>query len=239
MTAMGIIGGTAFKELDDLRLKEKIKSHTPWGSPSSHIYKGELAGKDVILIFRHGDKHDIPPHMVNTRANIYALQREVDTVIGISSAGALRKDIDVPSISIPADYVNFWNIVTFYEQSIKHVNPNMSSSLRNKLIQGSQKIKDIKVRTEDVYVQTTGPRLETKAEVRILQPYGDVVGMTMAPEATLCREINVDYASLVTVDNHANGILEKPVRYDDIIENAGKSRGAVFNILENFLKNRR
>ncbi len=229
---VGIIGGTAFKNLGDLRLDNKVNTHTPWGSPSSPIYKGTLEGKTISLIFRHGDKHDIPPHRVNTRANIYALQREVDTIIGVSSAGALNKDIDVPSISIPKDYVNFWNIETFYDQSIKHVTPEISPSLRKRLIKGGEDIDNIDIRIEDVYVQTSGPRLETKAEVRILQNYGDLVGMTMGSEATLCKEIGVDYASLVSVDNYANGVINNVVRYEDITENAKKSRGAIFTVLE-------
>ncbi len=238
MTAIGIIGGTAFKNLKDVELNKRDISHTPWGTPSSPLYWGEMGGKEIVVIYRHGEKHDIPPQSVNTRANIYALRREVDTVIGISSAGALGKDMEVPSISVPQDYVNFWNIVSFYEQSIKHITPGISSQLREDLISASENIRDIPVRTEDIYVQTTGPRLETRAEIRILQSYGDLVGMTMGSEATLCREANVEYASLVTVDNYANGITDEAVRYDHIIENAARSRGALLKIVETFLDQR-
>ncbi len=237
MTTVGIIGGTAFKNLDNLELEKGKKSHTPWGSPSSPIFTGTLAGKEIELIFRHGENHDIPPHRVNTQANIYALQRDVDTIIGVSSAGALHKNMDVPSISIPQDYVNFWKVETFYDQTIKHITPEISSAIRNEIIEGAKDIKDIEVRTEDIYVQTVGPRLETKAEVRIIQSYGDLVGMTMGTEATLCKEIDVDYASLVSVDNYANGVVKKVVRYEDIIENASKSLDAIFKLLEKFFNN--
>ncbi len=238
MNAIGIIGGTAFQDMKELKTKAVEKTHTPWGSPSSHIHRAELEDKEVLIIFRHGEGHDIPPHRVNNRANIYALQREVDTIIGVSSAGALSESINVPSISVPKDYVNMWNIETFYDGSIKHITPDLSPTLRKELIRSASEIEDIVVRTEDVYVQTSGPRLETKAEVKIIRSFGDLVGMTMAPEATLCKEINVDYASLVSVDNYANGLVDKKITYDEISETATKNREASLTIIRNLLKDR-
>lgn len=235
MTSIGIIGGTGFKTWDELKEVETMESITPWGTPSSPVFKGDLHGVDVYLIMRHGEKKDIPAHMVNHRANVYALQRYTEKIIGVSSAGALREEIPVPSISIPADYVNLWNIVSFFNDSIKHVTPSLSEQTRNILLECSEEM-DVPIRDSDIYVQTVGPRLETKAEIDILSDIGDLVGMTMAPEATLSREANIDYASITTIDNYANGIMDKKIDYQEIIERAERNWGNATKLLSRYIK---
>ncbi len=238
MSHIGIIGGTGFKDCSQFEIENKIEEHTSWGTPSSALYEGTMGEKEVILLLRHGPDHNIPPHRINHRANIYAMQERVEEIIGVCSAGALDPDIEVPSISAPADYVNFWDPPTFYDEKIKHVTPELSLKLRKQIIQSSEEL-GIDLTSEDlVYVQTRGPRLETKAEVRILSNFGDLVGMTMASEATLCKECDVDYAGIVTIDNYANGIKDETVEYDEIVETAKNRSEDVLGILERFLKKR-
>lgn len=236
MEAIGIIGGTSFAEWDEFKIEEEEEKHTPWGTPSSPLYKGSLHDEKIILLKRHGPDHDIPPHRINHRANVYALQKEVDAVIGICSAGSLRADIGVPSVGIPEDYVNFWNPPTFYDEEIKHVTPELSTDLRKKLIKSAENSGIETIYDDAVYVQTKGPRLETKAEVKILSNFGDLVGMTMASEATLCKECNIDYAGISTIDNYANGIKDETVDYEEIVETARDSWKEVKEIIESFLK---
>ncbi|MFW6141364.1 MAG: MTAP family purine nucleoside phosphorylase [Candidatus Saliniplasma sp.] len=231
MKKIGVIGGTSFKDWDGFEIEEEIESHTPWGTPSSPLLEGMINGVQVFLLLRHGRNHDIPPHKINHRANIYALQREVRNIIGISSAGALKDDIEVPTISIPSDYVNFWNVHTFYDERIKHVTPALSKAIREGLLEASQEVQ-IEIRDEDVYVMTKGPRLETKAEVDILKRFGDIVGMSMGPEATLCKENSIEYASITTVDNYAHGIGPEKVKYEDIVETARDNWDNITKILE-------
>ncbi len=234
---IGIIGGTSFKEWDVFDLIDKNETTTPWGTPSSPIFTGKITDIEVKLLLRHGEDHDIPPHKINHRANIYALQKEVDQVIGISSSGALSGKMDVPSISVPKDYINLWNIYTFYDESIRHVTPNLSEEIRKNLLDCAEKASiSLPIRSDDVYVQTSGPRLETKAEVKILGKFGDLVGMTMAPEATLSVESGIRYASVVTVDNFAHGIGPGEVCYEDIVENTKESRTAVKKILKRYIE---
>ncbi|MFO7990912.1 MAG: MTAP family purine nucleoside phosphorylase [Thermoplasmata archaeon] len=235
MTAIGIIGGTGFKTWKELEDVKSVESTTPWGTPSSPLFNGSLHGTDVYLIMRHGEKKDIPAHMVNHRANIYALQRHTKKIIGVSSAGALIKEIQVPSISIPSDYVNLWNIISFFNESIMHVTPSLSNELRDKLLDccdGS----DVPVRDSDIYVQTVGPRLETKAEINVLGTMGDLVGMTMAAEATLSKEANLKYASITTVDNYANGIIDDKIDYQEIVSRAEHNWENATKILSCFIK---
>ncbi len=232
MSTLGIIGGTGFKDSKTFQITDTITSETSWGTPSSPLYRGTIGGKDTILLLRHGADRDIPPHRINHRANIYALNREADRIIGISSAGALHDNIAVPSISIPEDYVNLWCTETFYDEEIKHITPGLSTNIRKTLIEiATEKELDIDLRTEDTYVQTQGPRLETRAEVRFLSGYAELVGMTMASEATLSKEINVDYASIVSVDNYGHGIGQEKIRYEDIVKRAKTSWAAVLDII--------
>ncbi len=235
MSGLGIIGGTAFKEWNEFEVEEKVEKETPWGTPSSRFYHGFLGEKEILFLLRHGEQHDIPPHRINHRANFYALQEEVDEVIGICSGGALKDDIEVPTVSIPEDYINLWNIPSFYEERINHVTPGLSEGLREELIQSAD---DLDPRTEDVYIQTSGPRLETKAEVNLLKDHADLVGMTMASEATLAKEASLDYAALITVDNYANGIIDEEVEYEEIVETARESWSDVENILQDLVKDR-
>ncbi|MEF8874559.1 MAG: MTAP family purine nucleoside phosphorylase [Candidatus Thermoplasmatota archaeon] len=238
MPGIGIIGGTGFAEWEEFEVEETEEKHTPWGSPSSPLYRGSLKGKKVVLVKRHGPDHEIPPHRINHRANIYALQEEVDEIIGICSAGALKADIEVPSISLPEDYVNFWNPVTFYNEKIKHVTPGLSSDLREELIEGADEADFGDIDEDGVYVQTIGPRLETKAEVKILSDFGDLVGMTMASEATLSKEASLEYACIVGIDNYANGVKDEEVEYDEIVDTAQDNWENIKEILENFLEKR-
>jgi len=238
MARIGLIGGTTLKDWDEFEIKEKIEKNTPWGTPSSPLFKGSLNGEEIMLLMRHGQDHTIPPHRINHRANIYALQKEVDEIIGICSSGALKEDIEVPSLSIPDDYVSFWNPITFYNEKIKHVTPELSQVLRNQLIEAAKEVDNNNINSGGIYVQTEGPRLETKAEVRVLQKFGDLVGMTMASEATLSKESALNYAALVTVDNYAHGVKDEKVEYEEIVDTAIDNWDNVKDVLTRFLKRR-
>ncbi len=238
MSRIGLIGGTALREWDEFQIEEKIQENTPWGTPSSPLFKGRLEEEEIILLMRHGPDHTIPPHRINHRANIYALQKEVDEIIGICSSGALSGEIEIPSISIPEDYVNFWDTTTFYNEKIKHVTPGLSQVIRNQLIEAAEGSEYDNINSDGVYVQTKGPRLETKAEVKILQRFGDLVGMTMASEATLSKESALEYAALVTVDNYAHGVKGEEVEYEEIVDTARDNWDKVKEILIRFLKRR-
>ncbi len=238
MSRIGLIGGTALRDWDEFEIKETEKINTPWGTPSSPLFKGRLEEEKIMLLMRHGPDHTIPPHRINHRANIYALQKEVDEIIGICSSGALSEEITVPSISIPEDYVNFWDPITFYNEKIRHVTPELSQVIRDQLIGSAKESAYDNVNIGGVYVQTEGPRLETRAEVAILKQFGDLVGMTMASEATLCKEAALKYAALVTVDNYAHGIKDEKVDYEEIVDTAKNNWGKVQEILIRFLRRR-
>jgi purine nucleoside phosphorylase len=225
----GIIAGGGFSPTGIEAAKQETME-TPFGAPSDHFLIGRLGGKEVVYLPRHGPE-GIPPHRINHRANIYALKKmEVTEVIGINSVGSLRKELPPGWIVIPHDYLNPWEILTFYEHHVVHITPSLDASLRRRLIQGA-KGAGVAFVKEGVYIQTIGPRLETKAEIAMLRNFGHVVGMTMAHEATLCQEVGLAYASICSVDNYCHGIVDTPLTEKEIAHQARENTAAIHKVL--------
>jgi len=226
---LGIIARGNFF-LEGMVAAEKKGVETPFGEPSTHFSLGQLRGKEVVFLPRHGP-HGIPPHRINHRANIYALKKlGVCEVIGVNSVGSLKKEIPPGWIVIPHDYLSPWQIVTFYENQAVHITPALHEGLRELLIRAAAK-SGANFLKEGVYIQTIGPRLETKAEIAMLRNFGDVVGMTMAHEATLCQELGLGYASICSVDNYCHGIVEGPLSEEEISQRAKENAVQINRIL--------
>lgn len=191
-----------------------------------------LKNKDVVFLPRHGRDRKIPPHKINYRANIMVLRDlEAEKIIGIGCAGSLKKEITPGSILIPDDYMNFGKIESYYDSEIKHITPSLDEFLRERIIDSARR-SGIKVIERGIYAQTLGPRLETKAEVSFLKDYADVVGMTMASEATLSKELEISYACINTVDNYAHGIVEEELDFEKIVKDASKNREKIAKLIE-------
>ena len=232
---VGIIGGSALGDAFDLEQEQARFLVTPHGAPSDPPRVGMHAGVQVAFLPRHGKDHRIPPHKLNHRANLWALKEVGATyVIGTSSTGSLKKAIRPGSFVVPDDFVGFWDIPTYYDDRVVHSTPSLDASLRAALSEAAKDAKAV-VRDRGVYVQTTGPRLETRAEIAFFKSIGDVVGMTMASEATLASELGIPYASLCTVDNFAHGIVDEPLTFETIREtqraNAALTRTVVAGAL--------
>jgi 5'-methylthioadenosine phosphorylase len=231
---LGIIGGTGFKEFS-LELREKKSIKTPYGPPSSDILFYEHKGKTLCCLIRHGEMRNIPPHMVNHKANIFALHLAGATkVIGLNSVGALRKDLPLPSIVLPDDYINF-DPPTFFDSQIRHVVPELSSHLRSNLIESAKDL-GLSVIEKGVYVQTKGPRMETPAEIRVISKWGDVVGMNAASEATLAKEKELEFCSICSIDNMANGLGEGPPNYQEILATSQQNQKKIEDILLRYIE---
>ena len=230
---IAIIGGSGFSEL--LESPKSVKGKTKYGEASGSIEVGFFSGKTVAFLPRHGKKRNIPPHMINYKANIFALKKiGVEKIIGVTSVGSLKKKIKPPCIFVPNDYINLWNIQTYYEKEIVHVTPEIDENMR-KIVIGQTKKVGAKI-FEGIYVQTTGPRLETKAEINLLKNYADVVGMNMAAEATLSKELNLKYVNISSVDNYANGIIPESLTFKQILQNARKNSEEIKKILKNVVR---
>lgn len=233
---IAIIGGSALGDAFELEREQTKAVVTPHGAPSDPLRIGTHAGVSVAFLPRHGKDHRIPPHKLNHRANLWALKELGAThILGTSSTGSLKKAIRPGHFVVPHDFVGFWNIPTFYDDRVVHATPSLDRGLREALIAAARKARAT-VKNRGVYVQATGPRLETRAEIAFFQTIGDVVGMTMASEATLASELGIPYASLCTVDNFAHGIVDEPLSFEQIREtqraNAALTRNVVAKALE-------
>src|SRR5256886_10117410 len=198
---IGIIGGSAFGDAFELEEEQARFLVTPHGAPSDPPRVGMHAGVQVAFLPRHGKDHRIPPHKLNHRANLWALKEIGATyVIGTSSTGSLKKAIRPGSFVVPDDFVGFWDIPTYYDDRVVHSTPSLDASLRAALSEAAKDAKAV-VRDRRVYVQTTGPRLETPAESAVFKAIRVLVPTSVASAATLASELGIPYAFLFTADN--------------------------------------
>jgi 5'-methylthioadenosine phosphorylase len=217
--SVGIIGGSGVYELFE-RVRDKVVK-TPYGKPSDKISVGEISEKKFAFIPRHGKKHTIPPHNINHRANIFALKSlGVESIISIASVGIINANIKIGDFIILDDFLDFTRKNhTFFDKFDKeavHIdltNP-FSPKLRKILIEVCKE-KGYSFHDKGIYANTSGPRLETPAEIRMFNRLdADVVGMTVVPEAILSRELNIAYVSLAIGINHACGIIPGPMKIE-------------------------
>ena len=161
---------------------------------------------DFALINRHGYAFPLPPHSINHRANIRALaDLGYEDILSLNSVGSLKKELPPGTFVSCSDYVGLQQgPMTFFDRELKGGSPGIANNLIPQLIE--KLAPEFTIHPGKVYVQFRGPRFETKAEIRIVQDWGDVVGMTAAHEADLCAEIGLRYNSLALIDNYANGL---------------------------------
>lgn len=206
---------------------------TVFGPTSSSIIRGNAGPHEVLMIARHGMPPSIPPHRINHRANISCLKDEgVDAIISVCSTGSLKREITVPTIAIPSDYIDLFSNTTFFDEEIHHATPGFDEDIQSRLAEASRS-SGIEPLIDVTYVQMRGPRLETRAEIGLISTWGDVVGMNLGPEATLAAEMDVPIGSILTVDNFANGIVDEHLDFKDILRDARKRYKDVLKILSN------
>jgi 5'-methylthioinosine phosphorylase len=190
---LAIIGGSGLGNIEGLEIIRREIVRTPYGQPSEPLIFGNLGGKEVIFLARHGANHTLAPHNINYRANIWALQSVgVKSIISIASVGSIEKSIKVGDFVIPHQIIDYTygRNNTFFdglENPVKHIDFTYpyDMSLREIIIQSVQKLKYNFV-SEGVYAATQGPRLETAAEIDRYEKDGaTIVGMTAMPEAVL------------------------------------------------------
>jgi 5'-methylthioadenosine phosphorylase len=151
--------------------------------------------------------------------------------VTIGSAGSLKKEIPPGTVIIPSDYMSMTSIPSIHEHAIRHVHPGFSPGFSVKL---AGLIPE--ARCGGVYVQTPGPRIETKAEVRMLAGVADMVGMTIASEATLARELGIEIAALCTVDNYANGLSCETLTFEHILKCAEENKDRTGALVERIIE---
>ena len=214
---IGIIGGSGV-ERPELGFTETVID-TPYGEALAWVGEGDQA--DVVFLSRHGVEHDVPPHKVNYRANIKALQQlEVDRVVATFAVGGIADDIPPGGVVALDQIIDLTNDreFTFFDggaAGLRHTpfSVPFSPQLREAIVaRGADH--GLTIRPTGTYICFNGPRFETAAEIRMSKLMGaDVVGMTAMPEAILARELEIHYAGIAVSVNWAAGI-KGPLQLD-------------------------
>jgi 5'-methylthioadenosine phosphorylase len=219
---LGIIGGTSllYSTLPSL---ERKQVDTPFGNT-------ELLMGDVVLLMRH--QHELPPHRINFRSNMAALAiAGVDRIVAFGSTGSLNREILPGSLVIPTDYISMTEIPSIHDHAIEHVMPELSPELLQDLHRYIPA-----ARLGGTYVQTRGPRFETIAEIAAFSRCADLVGMTLASEATLARELGMPFAGICTVDNYANGLADGVLTWEEVLEISRQYKERTGGILNTIIR---
>ncbi|BBP03452.1 putative S-methyl-5'-thioinosine phosphorylase [Sulfuriferula plumbiphila] len=210
---LAIIGGTGLTQLANLEITHRQVARTPYGEPSGALTFGNINGHEVIFLARHGYGHTIPPHEVNYRANLWALQEQkVSHIVSVASVGGIHPDLTPGALVVPDQIIDYTygRKHSFYnggDKSVTHIDftepysPCMRAKIMAAIAAAGERAID-----SGVYAAVQGPRLESAAEINRLERDGaTMVGMTGMPEAALARELGLNYAAIGVVANHAAG----------------------------------
>jgi len=239
---LAIIGGTGLTQLENLIIKRREIVRTVYGDPSQPLIFGEVNGKDVVFLARHGSGHTIPPHAVNYRANISALhQVGVTHIASVATVGGIHDELAAGVIALPEQVIDYTygRESTFFDgdsHPVKHIDftQPFCESLRSCWISAASKA-GVNIVEHGVYAVMQGPRLETAAEINRLEKDGaTMVGMTLMPEAALARELEIHYAAICPVANYAAGRGDSThgISFDELVKNLDTTMLKVRNIIE-------
>ena len=211
---IGVFGGSGLYHL--LGDHEELAIATPYGDPSAPVRVGALDGIRVAFMPRHGDAHDLPPHRVNYRANVWAMREAgVRRIVGPSACGSLRRELAPGTFVVTDQFVDrtHGRLDTFYDgPQTTHVSAAdpYCPGLRRTLVEVAGEL-DIPVVDGGTVVVVQGPRFSTRAESRWFAASGwDVVNMTQYPEAWLARELELCYANVSLVTDYDVGLADDP-----------------------------
>ncbi len=229
---VGLIAGTVFYHKDYFAQAEKKTIETEYGQ-AVVLISGRWA-----YVPRHGLEGEtyIPAFKINHPANLAALKElGVREVIGVNSSGSLRPSLEPGSVVLPSDYICLTNVATIFDDYPGHITPCLNEKVREKLVVAAAEA-DVRLIDGGVYWQNPGPRLETRAEIQLQSNYADMVGMTLASEATIAQELEMDYAALCSVDNHAHGLSPRLLTSQEITANAAANADTIFKIIKAYPK---
>ncbi len=234
---IGIIGGSGFYFLKGKN--DRINVKTPYGTVA--VQKAKIHGKDVVFIPRHGREHDLPPHKVNYRANIYAFKKlGVDAVLGIYASGIISK-YKPGDLVLVDDFLGMFTPITFFDDfkgGIKHVDFSQPYDRElQTLVLGIAKANRIQMKKDGVIVTMVGPRFETRAEIKALKSMGaNLVSMTHAYEATLLNELEIPYVAVAVGTNYACGISKEKLSSEEVLEHMEVAKKRLIPIIDNLIK---
>ncbi|MEM0154848.1 MAG: S-methyl-5'-thioadenosine phosphorylase [Methanothrix sp.] len=240
----GVIGGSGVYSLFDN--PEELEIDTEYGKPSDKVALGTINGRSIAFIPRHGKGHTIPPHKINYRANIAALDSlGVKRLISITAVGSLRMDFVPGDFALPNQFINMTSgrAETFYDgPDVTHIStafpycPEM-----HKMAVRVADYDDIKYHENATIIVVNGPRFSTKAESKMFNSIGaDIINMTQYPEIALARERAMCYSAIAVVTDYDAGIEDdqhiKPVSFDDVGKRFASSIEKVRKMVADMIK---
>jgi 5'-methylthioinosine phosphorylase len=243
---LAIIGGTGVYALAELADVETFEPQTRYGAASGPVRIGTFAGRRIGFLARHGEGHGVPPHLVNYRANLAALQLAgARRVLALNTVGGIDARYPPGALGCPDQLIDYtWGrISTLCEEpgtEVLHVDfgEPYTRALRDEVLAAARQ-SGVAVVDGGCYGATQGPRLETRAEIARMRREGcDLVGMTGMPEAAIARELGLDYACLAIVANWAAGAGPDPdetITLDDVLANVAAATDGVARILRQWL----
>ena len=205
---LGVIGGSGLYEMEGMKNVRRVRVSTPFGSPSDSLVVGEIGGRTLAFLPRHGRGHRIPPSRINFRANIYALKKiGARWVLSLSAVGSMKETIrpgDIVVVDQFFDHTRFRPATFFSDGIVGHIpfaDP-VCPALAEIAYQSARRVGS-RVRRGGTYLCMEGPAFSTRAESRIFRKWGvDVIGMTNMPEAKLAREAEICYATLALATDY-------------------------------------
>jgi len=225
MIKIGIIGGSGLDDPQILKDPKEVERKTPFGKPSSALITGQIKGKDVVILSRHGKNHSIMPTNVPFRANIWALKEMGCThIIATTACGSLREEIKPKELVILDQFIDFTKhrTLTFHEDKVVHtpMADPFCEQLRQTIIEGAEEL-NISHHKKGTMITIEGPRFSTRAESNMFRGFGaDVINMSTVPEVILAREIDICYASIaMSTDYDCWKDGEEVVTWKMILEN--------------------
>lgn len=240
---IGVIGGSGLYEMEDLKKVKEVEVKTPFGKPSDKYILGELEGKEMVFLPRHGRGHRILPHEINFRANIYGMKKlGVEWIISVSAVGSMKKEIRPGDIVIPDQFYDRTKsrISTFFGNGIAgHI--QFADPVCDKLaviLYSSAKEAGARVHKGGTYICIEGPQFSTRGESLIYRKWEvNVIGMTNIPEAKLAREAEICYGTIaLATDYDCWHEEEEDVTIDAVLEIIRKNVKMAQNIIRNAVK---
>ena len=206
--AVGVIGGSGLYELDGLTNVRWRRVRTPFGDPSDEFCTGELEGRPVVFLPRHGRGHRLTPTELNFRANVWGLKSlGVERIVSVSAVGSMKEDIRPLDLVIPGQFVDLTKrrVSSFFGEGIvAHVGMADPVCVQlSDVLDKAARATGSRVHRGGTYVCIEGPQFSTRAESRVYRIWGvDVIGMTNMPEAKLAREAELCYATLALATDY-------------------------------------
>jgi 5'-methylthioadenosine phosphorylase len=242
MIKVGIIGGSGLDDPKMLNVARHADVDTPFGKPSSALMCGRLNGAEVVMVARHGKKHQYSPSQVNYRANIHALKAQgVTHILATTACGSLREDIGRGDFVILDQFIDLTRLrkstyFDSFEHGARHTSmaEPFNGDLRRLLYDTATEL-SLKVHKRGTVVTIEGPRFSSRAESNMFRILGaDVVNMSIATEVILANEIELPYAAVaMSTDYDCWKEDEPPVTWEDILEIFKKNASNVEKLLLN------